>query len=129
MKIGGWGNPEITAGGLALKFYSSIRLELRKGPALKYKEEVIGNVIKAKIVKNKVAPPFKKAEFEIYYGRGISTINDLINVAISKDIIKKLGTWLHYKNKKWQGHHVCRAFLKENPKLLEEIKKEVINNI
>jgi len=129
MKIGIlWGNPETTSGGLALKFYSSVRLELRKSKSITSEKEIIGNRIVAKIVKSKVSPPFKKAEFSIYYGEGISLIDDLIDISVLNEIMKKSGPWLYYKDEKWQGREEAKKFLKENPKVIEEIRKIVLEN-
>lgn len=128
MKIGQmFGNPETTPGGLALKFYSSVRIELRRIAQLKHGEEIIGNRIKAKIVKNKVAAPFKTAEFDIYYNEGISKISDLINTGIKFGIIKKAGNWLQFENTKLgQGMEASKTFLKENPEIVEKIKKQLL---
>jgi recombination protein RecA len=128
MKIGQiFGNPETTPGGLALKFYASVRIELKRIAQIKKGEEIIGNRIKAKIVKNKVAAPFKTAEFDIYYKEGISKLADLINTGIETGIIKKSGSWLEYQNKKLgQGMEGAKKFLSENPELAEKIKQEIL---
>lgn len=130
MKIGvSYGNPETTPGGLALKFYSSVRIELRRIAQIKQGEEIIGNRIKAKIVKNKVAAPFKTAEFDIYYQEGISKFSDLINTGLKLGVIKKAGSWLQYENTKLgQGMEASRTFLKENPEITEKIKKQLLLN-
>lgn len=127
MKIGQlFGNPEITPGGLALKFYASVRIELKRIAQIKKGEEIIGSRIKAKIVKNKVAAPFKTAEFDIYYNEGISKITDLINLGIKEELIKKSGSWLEFENKKLgQGIEATKQFLKENPEILEKIKEAI----
>jgi len=127
MKIGVmFGNPETTPGGKALKFYSSVRIEVRKAAQLKKGEDVIGTRVKAKVVKNKVAPPFKVAEFDILYNEGISRLGDLIYTGIKYDIIKKAGAWLSFSGEKiGQGVEVSRDFLKENPKIVKEIEKQV----
>jgi recombination protein RecA len=124
MKIGVmWGNPETTPGGMALKFYSSVRIELRRIGQLKHGEEIIGNRIKAKIVKNKVAAPFKVVEYDIYYNEGISKFSDIINTGISLEVIKKSGSWLEFDGQKiGQGMEASKKLLKENPDLLEKIK-------
>ena len=124
MKIGvSWGNPETTPGGLALKFYSSVRIDLRRIAQIKHGEEIIGNRIKAKIVKNKVAAPFKTAEFDIYYNEGISKFTDIINAGLKSGLIKKQGSWFQYENLKLgQGMEGARQFLKENPQIVEKIK-------
>ena len=126
MKIGVYGNPETTPGGLALKFYSSVRIELRRIAQIKHGDEIIGNRIKAKIVKNKVAAPFKVTEFDIYYDEGISKLTDLISTGMKLGIIKKAGSWLQFDNTKLgQGLEASKNFLKENPKITEEIKKAI----
>ncbi len=127
MKIGVmWGNPETTPGGLALKFYASVRIELKRIAQIKYKDEVVGNRIKAKIVKNKVAPPFKIAEYDIYYDEGISRTSGVIESGLRSGVIKKAGSWLQYGDiKLGQGTEVSKNFLKENRELLEKIEKEI----
>jgi len=131
MKIGiSWGNPETTPGGLALKFYSSIRIDLRRAAQIKHGEEIIGNRIKAKIVKNKVAAPFKTTEFDIYYNEGISKLADLINTGLKLEIIKKAGSWLQFENSKLgQGMEASKTFLKENPEIADKIKKALLNSM
>lgn len=131
MKIGvSWGNPETTPGGLALKFYSSVRIDLRRMAQIKKGEEIVGNRIKAKIVKNKVAAPFKTTEFDIYYNEGISKLADLINTGLKLEIIKKAGSWLQFENTKLgQGMEASRTFLKENPELTEKIKKAILEQV
>jgi recombination protein RecA len=128
MKIGqAFGNPETTPGGLALKFYASVRIELKRIAQIKKGDEIIGNRIKAKIVKNKVAPPFKTAEFDIYYNEGISKLADLINCALELGIIKKSGSWLEYQNKKLgQGKEGAKKFLLENPEIAEKIRQDIL---
>lgn len=128
MKIGVmWGSPETTPGGLALKFYSSVRINLRRIGQIKHGDEIIGSRIKAKIVKNKVAAPFKVTEFDIYYNEGISYIADLLNVGLKQDIIKKSGSWYQYDNQKLgQGMEGAKAFLKENPQVIKKLKKAII---
>lgn len=125
MKIGQmWGNPETTPGGLALKFYASVRIDLRRTAKIKHGDEIIGNRVKAKIVKNKVAAPFKTTEFDIYYNEGISKFSDIINTGLKFGIIKKAGSWLHFENKKLgQGMEASKTFLKENPEILKKIKE------
>lgn len=128
MKIGffGYGNPETTPGGLALKFYASVRIELRRIAQIKHGEEIIGNRIKAKIVKNKVAAPFKIAEFDIYYNEGISRFADLINTALKFGVIKKAGSWLQYENTKLgQGMEASKIFFKENPETANKIAEAI----
>lgn len=128
MKIGamGYGSPETTTGGNALKFYASVRIDIRKIQTLKQGEEPIGNRTKAKVVKNKVAPPFKTAEFDIMYGEGISYEGEIIDYGIKLDIVDKSGAWLSYGgNKLGQGRENAKAFLKENPELREEIADKI----
>jgi len=124
MKIGiMFGNPETTPGGLALKFYASVRINLRRIAQIKQKEEIIGSRVKAKIVKNKVAPPFKTAEFDIYYNEGITYFGDLLNAGIKEDIIKRAGSWLQFEDVKLgQGVEASKEFLRGNPKVTEKIK-------
>jgi len=127
MKIGTYGKPETTPGGLALKFYASVRIELKRTAQIKKGDEIIGNKILAKIVKNKVAAPFKTAEFSIYYNEGISKEADLINTGIKLGVIKKSGSWLEFENKKLgQGIEQAKEFLKQNPELAEEIKRKIL---
>jgi len=128
MKIGiRFGNPETTPGGLALKFYSSIRVDLRRIAQIKHGEEIIGNRIKAKIVKNKVAAPFKTTEFDIYYNEGISKWADVVNTGLRYGVIKKSGSWLQYENKKLgQGMEGAKTFLRENPEIAKEIKEVIL---
>ncbi|MFH1894872.1 MAG: recombinase RecA [Patescibacteria group bacterium] len=129
MKIGiMFGNPETTPGGLALKFFASVRIDLRRNAQIKHGDEIIGNRVKAKIVKNKVAAPFRIAEFDIYYNEGISYLSDLINTGIKYEVIKKAGSWLQFEETKLgQGADGAKAFLKENPAVAEKIKKEILN--
>jgi recombination protein RecA len=131
MKVGiRFGNPETTPGGLALKFYASVRINLRRIAQIKHGEEIIGNRVKAKIVKNKVAAPFKIAEFDIYYNEGISMFADLLNTAIKYGIVKKSGSWLSYENMKLgQGTEGGKNFLKDNPKVFKQIKKEIMKQV
>jgi len=128
MKIGViFGNPETTPGGMALKFYSSVRLEVRRAAQIKQGENIIGNRVRAKVIKNKVAPPFKTTEFDIYYNEGISYIADLLNVGIKQGIVTKSGSWYQYKETKLgQGLEGSKTFLKENPNIIKEIKKAII---
>jgi len=127
MKIGVmFGNPETTPGGNALKFYSSVRIDLRKIATLKKGEESVGSRIKASIVKNKVAPPFKKTEFDIMYDEGISKAGDIIDLGEVNGILQKVGTWISYGEMKLgQGKENARAFLRENHKIMEKIEKEI----
>jgi recombination protein RecA len=125
MKIGVmFGNPETTPGGLALKFYASVRLDLRRIAQIKKGEEITGSRIRAKVVKNKVAAPFKIAEFDIFYNEGIAYINDLLNLAVKQGVVKKAGSWLQFQEQKLgQGLEASKQYLKENPKVAEQIKK------
>jgi recombination protein RecA len=125
MKIGmmGYGSPETTTGGNALKFYSSVRIDVRRIATLKQAEESIGNRVKAKVVKNKVAPPFKIAEFDIMFGEGISREGELVDYGVKLDIIDKSGAWFSYGDKRLgQGRENVKALLKEDPKLAQEIE-------
>ena len=128
MKIGVmFGSPETTTGGNALKFYSSVRLDIRRIAAIKDGDEVIGNETRVKVVKNKMAPPFKVVEFQILYGKGINKNAEIIEFAVKKGIIEKAGAWYSYKGDKiGQGIAKTSEFLKENPKVLEEIEAAVI---
>ncbi len=130
MKIGiRFGNPETTPGGLALKFYASIRIDLRRIAQIKQKDEIIASRIKAKIVKNKVAPPFKIAEFDIFYNEGISYCGDILNAGLKSEIIKKAGSWLQFENTKLgQGVEASRQFLKENMDVTEKIKDLILRS-
>jgi recombination protein RecA len=123
MKIGVmFGNPETTTGGNALKFYSSIRMDIRRIGALKQGQDVVGNRTRVKIVKNKVAPPFKEVEFDIMYGEGISKAGDLLDLAAEEDIIEKSGSWYSYKTDRiGQGRENAKQFLKDNPEMMAEI--------
>jgi recombination protein RecA len=128
MKIGVmFGNPETTTGGNALKFYASVRMDIRRTGALKDGEEVIGNRTKVKIVKNKVAPPFREVEFDIMYGAGISKEGDLLDVAANEGIVEKAGAWYSYNNQKvGQGREQSKEFLKNNPEMMAEIRAKVL---
>lgn len=125
MKIGVmFGNPEVTSGGQALKFYSSVRVDIRRKEQIKDGDNVIGNHVKVKIVKNKVAPPFRSAEFDIMYNEGISKYGDILDLAVKEDLVKKSGAWYEYKDKKiGQGREATKQFLKDNPKVTEELEK------
>ena len=128
-----FGNPETTTGGNALKFYSSIRLDIRKVNQLKEGEEIIGNRVKVKVVKNKLAPPFRKAEFDIIYGEGISRILEIIDLAVENNIIKKSGSWFSYgETKLGQGRDAVKKLLQDNLELADELEKkimEVLKNV
>lgn len=121
-----FGNPETTTGGRALKFYSSIRLDVRKGEALKQAGEVIGNHTRIKVVKNKIAPPFKEAEFDIMFGQGISREGDIIDLAANIGVINKSGAWYAYNDAKiGQGRENAKAYLRENPAIMDEVEAKV----
>lgn len=121
-----FGNPETTPGGRALKFYASVRLDIRKTDLIKSGEEAIGNRVKVKVVKNKVAPPFKSAEFDIIYGTGISKLGELIDIGADMGIIQKSGTWFSYKEERLgQGKENVREFLSENLDIAEQIEREI----
>ena len=126
-KIGvSFGNPETTTGGNALKFYSSVRLDIRKSSSIKSGEEICGSLVKVEVVKNKVAPPFRKAEFEISFGEGISKVGEVFNLAVNMDIIKKSGSWFSYNETKLgQGAEVAKGILRDNPELLNELEDKV----
>jgi len=128
MKIGmmGYGSPETTTGGNALKFYSSVRLDIRRIASLKQAEQVIGNRTRVKVVKNKVAPPFAQAEFDIMFGEGISRIGELIDYGVKLDIIDKSGSWFSYGDIKiGQGKENAKQFLKDNPEIAQEIEEKI----
>jgi len=127
MKIGVmFGSPETTTGGNALKFYASVRLDIRRIGALKKGDEVVGNQTRVKVVKNKVAPPFKQAEFEILYGQGISRLGELIDLGVQHDIVNKAGSWYSYGDDRiGQGKDNAREFLKEHPEMADEIERKV----
>ena len=121
-----FGNPETTTGGRALKFYSSVRIDVRRGEAIKQGGEVLGNRTKIKVVKNKIAPPFKEAEFDIMFGKGISKEGDVLDLAVSKDIIQKSGAWFAYNDAKiGQGRENAKLYLASNPQILIEVENKV----
>ena len=124
-----FGSPETTTGGIALKFYSSVRLDIRRIGAIKDKDEIIGNQTRVKIVKNKVAPPFKVVEFDIMYGEGISKLGELVDLGVKAEIIEKSGSWFAYKdNKIGQGRENVKTFLRENPVIAKEIENKILEN-
>ncbi|MFT6105952.1 MAG: recombination protein RecA [Rickettsiales bacterium] len=131
MKIGVmFGSPETTTGGNSLKFYASVRLDIRRGAQIKDKDEVLGNETRVKVVKNKVAPPFKMAEFEIIYGEGISRIAEVIDLATTQDVIDKSGSWYAYKGTKiGQGKENVKEYLRNNPEIALEIEDELKNRL
>jgi len=121
-----FGNPETTTGGNALKFYASIRLDIRRSAQLKDGENAIGNHTKVKVVKNKVAPPFRTTEFDIMYGQGISRVGELIDMGVDLNIVKKAGSWFSYgETKLGQGRDAVKQLLDDNPELMEEIEAKV----
>ena len=130
MKIGVmFGNPETTTGGNALKFYASVRLDIRRTGAIKRGDEVVGSETRVKVIKNKVAPPFKKAEFDILYGEGISLEGEMIELGVDLKIVEKSGSWYSYNGEKiGQGKDNSREFLKENPAIAAEIDAKIRAN-
>jgi len=127
MKIGVmFGSPETTTGGNALKFYASVRLDIRRIGAIKDRDEVVGNATRVKIVKNKVAPPFRQVEFDIMYGEGISRMGELIDMGVKAGVVEKAGSWFSYRDERiGQGRENARLFLKKNPKLAQEIENKI----
>jgi recombination protein RecA len=130
MKIGiMFGNPETTTGGNALKFYASVRLDIRRIGQIKDKDEAVGNQTRVKVVKNKVAPPFKQVEFDIMYGIGVSKVGELVDLGVKANIIEKSGSWLSYKGERvGQGRENAKTFLKDNPKIANEIERAIRSN-
>jgi len=125
-----FGNPETTTGGNALKFYASVRLDIRKVTAIKDGDQVIGNQVRVKVVKNKVAPPFRKAEFEITFGEGISRIGEIVDLGVEHGIIQKSGSWFSYEGSKLaQGRDATKQLLKDNPELSEELEAKIMQAI
>ena len=123
-----FGNPETTTGGNALKFYSSIRLDIRRATQIKEGDEVIGNQTRVKVVKNKVAPPFRKAEFDIMFGEGISKAGEIIDMGVETGIIKKSGSWFSYGDSKLaQGRDACKRLIQDNPELAAELEEKIMN--
>ena len=124
-----YGNPETTPGGRALKFYASVRLDVRRIETLKTGTEMIGNRVRVKVVKNKVAPPFKEAEFDIMYGTGISKVGEILDLAVKLDIVQKSGSWFNYgETRLGQGRDNAKEYLKANPELAAEIEAKVRDN-
>ena len=122
-----FGSPETTTGGNALKFYASVRLDIRKVTSIKDGDNVIGNQVRVKVVKNKVAPPFRKAEFEITFGEGISKVGEIVDLAVEHEIIKKSGSWFSYGDSKLaQGRDAVKTLLKDNPELCEELEEKIM---
>ena len=125
-----FGNPETTTGGNALKFYSSVRLDIRRVTSIKDGDEVIGNQVRVKVVKNKVAPPFRKCEFEILFGEGISKVGEIVDLGVEYGIVQKSGSWFSYEgNKLAQGRDAVKKLLKDNPELCEELEAKIMQTI
>ena len=125
-----FGNPETTTGGNALKFYASVRLDIRRVTSLKDGDQVIGNQVRVKVVKNKVSPPFRKAEFEIMFGEGISKVGEILDLGVEYGIIQKSGSWFSYQGSKLaQGRDATKALLKDNPELCEELEAQIMQAI
>ena len=121
-----FGNPETTTGGNALKFYASVRLDIRKSQSIKDGETIIGNEVKVKVVKNKVAPPFRRAEFEIMYGEGISRVGEVVDLGVNFNLLEKSGSWYSYNGTKLgQGKEATKGVLRDNPELCEEITAKI----
>jgi recombination protein RecA len=127
MKIGVmFGSPETTTGGNALKFYASVRLDIRRIGAIKKGDEIVGNSTRVKVVKNKMAPPFKQAEFEIRYGEGVSHVGELLDLGVQEELVKKAGAWYSYKGEKiGQGKDNSGTYLKEHPEIANEIEEQL----
>jgi recombination protein RecA len=130
MKIGVmYGSPETTTGGNALKFYASVRLDIRRIGAIKERDEVIGNQTRVKVVKNKLAPPFKQVEFDIMYGEGISKTGELIDLGVKAGVVEKSGAWFSYDSQRiGQGRENAKAFLKQNPEVANKIEAAIRQN-
>jgi len=125
-----FGNPETTTGGNALKFYASVRLDVRKSSAIKDGDNILGNQTKVKVVKNKVAPPFRKCEFEIIFGEGISKVGEIVDLATEYEIIKKSGSWFSYEGSKLaQGRDAVKQLLKDNPELCDELEAKIMEKL
>jgi len=125
-----FGNPETTTGGNALKFYSSVRIDIRRSSAIKNADKVIGNRTRVKVVKNKVAPPFQQAEFDIMYGEGISKVGEIIDLGVDLNIISKSGSWYAYGDTKLgQGRDAVKEILKDNPELFEELENKIVEEL
>jgi recombination protein RecA len=127
MKIGVmYGNPETTTGGNALKFYASVRLDIRRTGQIKDRDDIVGNATRVKVVKNKVAPPFKQVEFDIMYGEGISKIGEILDLGVKAGIIEKSGAWFSYDSVRiGQGRENAKTFLKENPEMMAKLERTI----
>ena len=124
-----FGNPETTTGGRALKFYASVRMDIRKTEMMKQDGQVIGNRVRVKVVKNKVAPPFREAEFDVLYGKGISKVGNILDMAVNLDIVEKSGAWFSYNGQRIsQGRENAKRYLEEHPDIMDEIEKKVRDN-
>ena len=124
-----FGNPETTTGGRALKFYASVRMDIRKIENIKQDGEVKGNRVRVKVIKNKVAPPFREAEFDVMYGQGISKEGNVLDMAVNLDIVQKAGSWFSYNGERiGQGRENVKTYLKENPEILKEVEEKVREN-
>src|SRR4029453_2737485 len=130
MKIGVmYGSPETTTGGNALKFYASVRLDIRRTGSVKLRDEIVGNNVRVKVVKNKVAPPFREVEFDIMYGEGISKLGEIIDLGVKAGVVEKSGSWFSFNNQRiGQGRDNVREFLKANPDIAHEIETAVRGN-
>ena len=130
MKIGVmYGSPEVTTGGNALKFYSSVRLDIRRIGQIKEKEDIVGNMTRVKVVKNKVAPPFKMVEFDIMYGQGISKVGELVDLGVKADVVEKSGSWYSYDSQRiGQGRENAKRFLTDNPDIANQIEAAILDN-
>ena len=125
-----FGNPETTTGGNALKFYASVRLDIRKGAAIKDGDNILGNEVRVKVVKNKVAPPFRKAEFEIMFGEGISKVGEILDLGVEYGIIQKSGSWFSYNGSRLaQGRDASKALLRDNPELCDELEAQIMEKL
>ncbi|MBQ2995854.1 MAG: DNA recombination/repair protein RecA, partial [Oscillibacter sp.] len=124
-----YGNPEVTTGGRALKFYSSVRIDVRRVEAIKNGSEVVGNRTRAKVVKNKVAPPFREAEFDIMYGEGITKEGELVDLGVKLDLVQKSGSWFSMGEKRiGQGRDAAKRYLKENPEVCQQLEADIRRN-
>jgi recombination protein RecA len=122
-----FGNPETTTGGNALKFYASVRIDIRKGQAIKEGDDILGNQVRVKVIKNKVAPPFKKAEFDLMFNEGISRVGEILDLGVELGIVAKSGSWFSYDgNKLAQGRDAAKNVLRDNPDLADEIEGKIM---